>query len=138
MSESYTPVNLLQKVDAIKCNVEGILKVVRPMKYAQQEVERLRQKYGDEFKLVDHPENYLEPEDWAILLRETLIDFEDAKERVTKIGHIMALKCKQHAEKEESEEANSLWRNYEKIYKVGALMNDFVYELEGYANHPPE
>jgi len=53
MSESYTPADLLQKVDAIRCNVEGILKVIHPMKYAQQEVERLRQKYGDEFKLVD-------------------------------------------------------------------------------------
>ena len=92
----------------------------------------------DEFKLVDHPENYLEPEAWETLLKETLTDFEDVKERVTKIGHIMALKCKQHAEKaktqwndtEERKKANSLWRNYEQFHKCGAMMNDFVFELE--------
>jgi len=99
MSESYTPADLLQKVDAIRCNVEGILRVIHPIEHAQQEVERLRQKFGNEFKLIDHPENYLEPEDWATLLKKTLVFFEDVKERVTKIGHIMALKCKQHARK---------------------------------------
>jgi len=58
----------------------------------------------------------------------------------------MALKCKQHAEKaktqwndtEERKKANSLWRNYEQFHKCGAMMNDFVFELEGHANHPPE
>jgi len=148
MSESYHHSVLLEKVDAIRCNVEEILKVVRPMKHALQELERLREKYGDDFKLVDHPENYLEPEDWETLLKETLTDFEDVKEPVTKIGLIMALKCKQHAEKvtpymkqddyEESQKANSLWRNYEQFHKFGAMMNDFVFTLEGHANHPPE
>jgi len=151
MINSYTPEDLLQKVDALRYPAEEIRRVYRYARwYGEQEVERLRQKYGDDFKLVDHTENYLEFEAWQALLKKTLDDFEDVFERVTKIGRIFALKCKQHAEKaktlgddteeyeKECKEANWLWENYEKWYDFGGSMCGFVYEIEGHANHPLE
>jgi len=145
---SYTPDDLLQKVDAIRCNVEDVLRVVRPRWHAEEIIEKWRQQYGDEFKLIDQPENYLDHQAWKALLRKTLKDFEDVLGQVTKISNIMALKCKQHAEKaktlgddteeyeKECKDANWLWENYEKWYKFGGSMNEFVYEIEGHANHP--
>jgi len=150
MSELYTPDDLLRKVDGIRIDVKGVLRTVRPIEYAEEIIKKWRKQYGDEFKMIDAPENYLDRQAWKALLRKTLKDVDDVKEQISHISHIVALKCKQHAEKaktlgddteeykKECEDANWFWDWFQKYFRYEAIMEEIVYELELQADYPPE